>query len=276
MSSLSNTVNIEIQHPEEWRLSLRIEEKCVRFIANSDIEQDSLISRVVELNIGDDNFLHSLESCIYDNPFFLLDFKQVNIAIHSMRYMLVPLEMACGDMTEKAFAAMYGEPKGDLYVERLENCGVAIVFEIPDGVLPFLNRTFNNPPVHHHLSAICRHFAQKSKLSGVGKEYVYLHDDMADVLIFKKDKFTFANTFECRTADDAVFFILNAWQEYGLDVFNDELQIAGNKSAREAIAPVLRKYVTYVMPAIFPAAAMKIGQDCMKAPFDLILMSLCE
>ena len=44
----------------------------------------------------------------------------------------------------------------------------------------------------------------------------------------------------------------------------------------EAVAPMLREYVTYVMPAIFPAAAMRIGMDAMKAPFDLILMSLCE
>ena len=88
--------------------------------------------------------------------------------------------------------------------------------------------------------------------------------------------FIFTFHFVCENADDATFYILGVWNEYALNVYNDELQIAGDKRMREVVAPALRKYVTYVMPVIFPAAAMRIGLDAMKAPFDLILMSLCE
>ncbi len=69
--------------------------------------------------------------------------------------------------------------------------------------------------------------------------------------------------------------MLNAWQNLGLDVRSDELQISGDKALRDTLTPQLRKYINYVMPMIFPVSAMKIGQDAIKAPFDLILLSQC-
>ena len=56
----------------------------------------------------------------------------------------------------------------------------------------------------------------------------------------------------------------------------DELQLIGDRTVRDAVAPMLRNYVTYVMPAIFPAASMRMGHDAVKTPFDLILLLLCE
>jgi hypothetical protein len=58
-------------------------------------------------------------------------------------------------------------------------------------------------------------------------------------------------------------------------VHNDELQLSGDKAVRDELMPQLRKYISFVMPIIFPASAMKIGQDAIKAPFDLILLSQC-
>ena len=42
------------------------------------------------------------------------------------------------------------------------------------------------------------------------------------------------------------------------------------------MTPVLREYVKYVMPAVYPAAAMRLGRDAMQAPLELILQALCE
>ena len=38
----------------------------------------------------------------------------------------------------------------------------------------------------------------------------------------------------------------------------------------------LRKYVKYVMPAAYPAAAMQLGHNAVQAPLELVLLALCE
>lgn len=284
MSTLSNTLDIKIEHPEQWRLSLCIDRKRIRLIAYSDIEKDSLISRSVELKRGEEDFLKALESCVYDNPFFLYDFKQVRVAISSMRYMFVPEEISDNErLTKESFATLYGasgedgEGTSEIVVDKLRNCNAAVAFDVPKGVVPFLNRTFHNPPIRHHLSALCEYFATKNILTSVGSEYVYMHDNVVDILVFKKNTFAYANSFEYHTSDDILFYALSVWNEYSMDALNDELQIAGDKNTKEVISPILKNYITYVLPIVFPLSAIKkISQDSVKAPFDLILMSLCE
>ena len=105
--------------------------------------------------------------------------------------------------------------------------------------------------------------------------FVHLYDNRIDMCIFGKDELLMTNTFHYREVDEAAFYMLNAWQNWGLDVRNDELQLSGDKSLRDSLTPQLRKYINYVMPIIFPVSAMKIGQDAIKAPFDLILLSQC-
>jgi hypothetical protein len=45
---------------------------------------------------------------------------------------------------------------------------------------------------------------------------------------------------------------------------------------REAIMPELRRYINYVMPVIFPSAMFRAGREAMNAPFELIVLPLCE
>ena len=57
---------------------------------------------------------------------------------------------------------------------------------------------------------------------------------------------------------------------------NDELFITGSTTTRETITPILRKHLSFVMPVIFPSEMFKAGKEAMKAPFDLIVIPLCE
>lgn len=273
MSSSNNATDIEIRNPQTWKLALRVDSDCVRLVAYSEVEQNSLVNKVVQLEGSEDNFLRSLENCIYDNPVFLLDFKQVNIEVTSQRFIVVPDDFSEGQAID-AFCALFGSIRGDIVTNALPHCHAQTVFEIPQGVLQFFNRTFSNCTVFHHLTLTCEHFAAKSINAGVNREFVYLHDGCADLFVFKGTDFSFTNSYTCHTPDDAIFFILNAWKLFGLNATSDELQIIGDRSVRDVIAPVLRNYITYVMPAIFPAASMRMGHDAMKSPFDLILLLL--
>ncbi len=48
----------------------------------------------------------------------------------------------------------------------------------------------------------------------------------------------------------------------------DEIIIAGDSRRRAAITPLLRRYVSYVMPAIFPAELFRAGRAVLSCPFE--------
>lgn len=275
MSTPSEAFNIEIQHPELWTLAMRIEPQRALVAAHCPAERDSLTCLTVEFDKAQNDSLHALQSAVYDNPFFLYEFGSVKIVVHSMRFILVPQAVADDlDLAHRSWSVLYGEPSGDISVDILAGCNAAIVFETLPGLLPFLNRTFYNPPIRHHLSALSEYFASLNVNSSRSRLYAYLHDKRADIILFRSGKLVFANTFNCLNADDAAFYILALCNQHHIDAVNDEIQLAGDKTTRDAVAERLRNYVTYVMPTMYPIAATKIGRNSVVAPLDLILSSI--
>ena len=106
--------------------------------------------------------------------------------------------------------------------------------------------------------------------------YAHIHDNHIDLLSFGKDSLKLANSYEFREPIDAIYYILATRQMLKLNPNSDEMLIAGDNAVREAISPTLREYLAYVMPVIFPAAMFKAGKDALNAPFDLIVLPLCE
>ena len=97
-----------------------------------------------------------------------------------------------------------------------------------------------------------------------------------DVAIYRDGHLQCANTYPFDRVEDAGYYALNAWRTHGLDQLTDELQLMGDGAKRGEITPMLREYVKYVMPAVYPAAAMQLGRNAMQAPLELILLALCE
>ena len=276
MSSLSNsTSDIEIRHPERWTLILRVGISDVRFILYSDEEEDSLISRSLPLEMSGRDYLSALENCIYDNPVLIQDFKQVIVSVESSHFVVLPAEISDEDVRSEILDYMYANDSGECCSCEVLPEKVSMAYTMPKGVVAFLQRTFNMPKIVHHLVPLCTYSAIKSENSGVAKMFVHLYNSRMDLCAFRKGELQVANTFYYRNEEEAAYYILNAWQTYGMDSLADELQLTGDKSVRDFLMPLLRKYISYVMAIIFPASAMKLGQDAIKAPFDLILLSQC-
>lgn len=276
MSNLSSTTqDIVIQHPERWTLILRVGYSAVKFIMYCDDIENSLISRELPLNLDMNDYLKALENCIYDNPVLIQDFKTIAVSVASRHFVILPDEMGADDLIHDVIDYVYADDDGDREQCRLEGTGASIAYTIPRGVLAFLQRTFNMPKIVHHLTPLVRYSTIKSEKSSMTKMLVHISDGEMDMCVMRKGELMMANTFTCRNVDEMQYYILNAWQNLSLDVMNDELQLSGDKAVRDELMPRLRKYISYVMPIIFPASAMKIGQDAIKAPFDLILLSQC-
>lgn len=276
MSSLSNTTqDIDIRYPEHWTLILRLGESSISFILYSDHEENSLIYRELTLDKSTGDYLKSLENCIYDNPALLQDFKRVAVEIASSHFVVLPEAMNNDDHMHEVMDYMFATDGGDRHLCPLSDGKTAIAFTMPRGVMSFLQRTFNMPTVVHQLVPLSKYGEAKCEKSGISRMFAHLYNEHLDLCVFRKGELIMTNTYRLRNTEEAVFYMLNAWQHLGLDVMTDELQLSSDKTVRDLLTPQLRKYINFVMPIIFPASAMKIGQDAIKAPFDLILLSQC-
>lgn len=256
-------------------MQLSLGAKTIDYILYTDVQDNSLIMGSIDLDSSAETYLKSLENTIYDNPLLLDDYKQVRVVLGSQRFMVLPGQYDEFEAQE-AFELAYPDSDGEMAMCSLVRCGVNIAFEVPKGVMGFLQRTFSTPPVFHHLHPLCEHYHHLNEGSEISRMFLNFTPGHMDMVIYQSGNIVLANSYDYRSPQDAAYYALHAWDSIALDRLTDEVQLTGSKAERDAIAPILREYIGYVMPAIYPAAALRLGQNAMKAPFDLIMLALCE
>ncbi len=269
---MGSNSDINIQHPEAWELLVSIDDRKVRYILYTPAVANSLM--MGEVDIVNDS-LQGLEDAIYDTPVLLNEYKRVRIIVHSQHFVLLPEPIADEDCVALLRHAFPGDD-GDSAVNLLPQHGVKVAFLMPRGMKAFLGRTFSALSVFHHLVPLCEHFKELNQGGEATRMYLNLHESTMDLAIYREGKLVCANTYPFADVQEAVYYVLNAWRTHGLDQLTDELQLMGDNAALAAMTTDLRTFVKSVMPAVFPAAAMRLGRNAMKAPLELILLALCE
>lgn len=278
-NSPSTAKTIEIHHPEVWSLALHLHPNCLKYVLYSSVEDNSLTYGTIEFRGESGNYIRALETAIYDNPFLLSPFGRLRILVESDSFLLVPDEFSAGgDVAEcwKYFSRIYPDDRRNLAVDSIADAGCSLVYAIDRELEAFLRRTFNNPPMIHFLTPMIKFFNRKAAYGGQNKMFVYLNNDKVEIVAIRNSKFVLANSYPFKETENAFYYIMNAWQQCGMNQTTDEMHITGDKQTRNILLPELRQYVRNVMQVIFPADLLRLGNDVMAAPFDLIILPLCE
>ncbi len=268
-----------ISEPRMWNLAMRLNPAQLDVMLYNGSRPDSLIYRRMPLDTSSATWIKALEETIYDNPLLLGDFNSTHIIVDTTRVTVVPEEVTADtDMQETVADMLLPDDDADeeLITSLIPSLSVAMMMKMPEETATFLRRTFNNPAIMHHLVPLCRYFFNSSKLGHTGRVYVNLRQKSLDILAFGNDRLLLANTFEFDNITDAVYYIMACRETLGCSDRNNEVLLAGNAEVREELTPILREYIGYVMPAIFPSTMFKAGKEALTAPFDLIVLPLCE
>lgn len=264
--------HINIEHPEAWELLVSLNDRQVDYLLFAPSVPGSLTIGQMALTDGS---LPSLEDAFYDTPHLLNDYKRARVVVHSQHFVLLPSATSDEDCALLVRAA-FPDDDGDAAVCALPHNDVKIAYLMPRGLQAFLGRTLNYPVVCHHLSPLCEHFQGLSRSQGRSSMYLNLNDGSMDLAIYRDGGLLCANTYPFADVHDAAYYALNAWRTHGLDQLTDELQLLGDGDLLAGMTPMLRECVKYVMPAVYPAAAMQLGRNAMQAPLELVLLALCE
>ena len=269
---MADKKNINIEHPEVWDLLVSIDDRRVNYILYTPQVANSLIMGEVACA---DETLQSLEDAIYEEPVLLGEYHRVKLLVKSSHFLILPVETSDDDGKSMVCQA-FPNDDGDAAVCLLPASDVKIAYLMPRGMQAFLDRTFNFPETYHHLFTLCEHFEGLNRHQGISRMILNLHEEEMDLAVYRDGSLQCANSFPFSNVHDATYFALNAWRTFGLDQLADELQLMGDNAVRAAMTPELRRFVKYVMPAVYPAAAMRLGRNAMQAPLELILLALCE
>lgn len=263
-----------VAQPRLWRLAMRVGEQAVDVAINTPLEDHALIYRHFELSPGMEP-LAAFEDLIYDNPLLLADFDKVDVLIDTPRFTLVPDEISSEETRADIMHAIWPDPALAILPQALPG-GETLLMAVGPGLLSFLRRTFLDARVLHPVGVLSTYFYLRSRQGNASKLFCRLRPGAVDMVGIAQGRLAVATSTEAPTPDDMAYFILATAQTCGMSLDADELCLYGNAELREQVAPLLRPLARYVMPVIFPSEIFKAGNDALLAPFELMILPLCE
>lgn len=258
------------------RLDLRIGNGAIDVMIYNPLEDNSLLLRHFPLDGDEQEQLKRIETYIYDNPLLLSEFRTVTAIIESRCNIIVPSAIAdsCGHLTLLREADPDTDSRASIIDDRLDIFDAHILTPVASPTVNFLHRTFPNIRLHNALYPFTRYCHANLSKGNTVKAFVNIRERAMDLIVMSSTTLRIINRFEYRDINDAAYYILNCTDETDGEI--SEILIGGVHDKRDALMPLLRKFRPYVMPMIFPSAMFKAGADAMKAPFDLIILPLCE
>lgn len=270
------TVNM-VAEPAMYRLSILISDRAIDVAITSRVRDNDIISRHIDFNPALGSSVRGLEEAVYDNPLLTADFGRVDVLIDTNRFFLLPADEVAD--AEGYMRRLYPEDTTETPLEAIVNViepnGAAFVMAADRDVARFVRRTWGNPAITHRLAALARYHSLRSHLGNSGKMHVRLHpDNRTDIIALGHRGIMLANTYETRSAEDAVYYTLAAARHLGYDNDADRIFASGDRALRDAYITAMRRFVPFVMPEIQPASLPANGTD--KTPFELLILPLCE
>lgn len=261
-----------IQQPHLWQLLMEASSTGLAVMAYSPYEGHNLIYRVLDYATKSGE-LQGLENTVYDNPLLLADFRKVTLLYDSPH--VLPVPDTADELAEAIFRNVYPDygRHTKVLVSHIPEMDIALCSEIPAETDNFLRRTFPCITIEHPLAPLCRYFRAKHPTRRRGKTLVNIHGSRLDIITLGDNAPMALSTHHIEAPMDAVYYILASRSKLSLPA-TDEIMIAGDRTVRAAITPVLRRYVRYVMPAIFPSVMLHAGRESLSAPFELIVAPL--
>lgn len=263
-----------VAQPRLWRLAMRVGEQAVDVAINTPLEDHALIYRHFDLEPGMAP-LAAFEDLIYDNPLLLADFDKIDVLIDTPRFTLAPSEIHSDDVRADIMQAIWPDPTLTTLTHDLPT-GETLLMAADSGLVSFVRRTFLDARILHPIGVLTTYFSIRSRQGNASKLYCRLRPGAVDMVGLAQGRLVAATSAEAPTPEDMAYFILATAQTFGLSLDADELCLYGQTELREQVTTMLRPMARYVMPIIFPSEIFKAGKDALQAPFELMILPLCE
>ncbi|MDE6383542.1 MAG: DUF3822 family protein [Paramuribaculum sp.] len=259
-----------VTQPELWKMALMIGPKSLDVALYPPLARDEMIWHSYAY---EEPTLQAIEEIVYGNPPLLADYKSVVCIIDYTPAVVVPAE-ADAEQAAAIYNATLGEDSDEDVA--LYGCGegVSVAIRQPRQIADFITRTFFNVKM---MSAAANRIAYFRACSQKGTAvYAPVEGDRTRVVAVSDGNLLLANDFAARTPSDAAYYIMWAIGELGLDAAETPVYAGSIGMRHSELHELLSKYITSASALPMPPLRYRGSRATLEAPFDFLILPLCE
>jgi hypothetical protein len=205
--------------------------------------------------------------------------NKVSVQLSNHQYTFIPSTLFKAEDSEKYFFFNHPKkPNHRVETEPIKAYDILNVFSVDEQVLASLKKVFTDFSIHHHTTSLL----QSVKLqSGKDNRVMYMHfrSGWIDLIVTEGKKLVLCNSFNYKSTEDAVYYILLVCEQLGLNPPSLDLVIIGEIEKESAIMLLLQKYIANIQYGErLKTAQFSYGFDKLPSHFyhSVFSHALCE
>lgn len=173
----------------------------------------------------------------------------VFVSVSTPRVMLIPESESyrAEYMFGQTFSAVEAE---ESVLTQSLGSGCLLVYALSKDVQAFFTRTFESVEFQHPFAQLALSALQCAARQSVtrqrdlrGEMFVSVDSHFTDVAVAQVGQLQMATRFVASCAEDRLYYIMNAWQQLGLDQLTDRLHLVSLTPESKPLLQLLSKYV---------------------------------
>lgn len=233
------------RNTKDNNLLIRIQSEGISYVI-TDENEAVVLQQLISVPAGKLNETRFFEH-YFEQPELRVSDDNVIITFENSHYQLTPNEL----FRQKDFADMFELEFGKnehtkLIYNLLPQWGAHLVYEVPELLMNFFEKKYPEAEVEHHVYKLLKSKVRRSS----NAVFAYLRKDFVDLIVVKDNVLLLVNAFQAKTNEDICYFVLNAYEQLGLDTEVFALKLLSQKSVDKDLIGLMKQYVVNTSPPI--------------------------
>jgi hypothetical protein len=180
----------------------------------------------------------------FERPFFNYPFRKIKIVNRTPTFTFVPNLLFEEKEKESYMQFLFAESEDKVLAQTLLEPEITILHALPEAVYGFLRRSFPEASIVHHAAAQIT-WGQSAENQGenANRMFIFRQPEGMDVVCFSHQQLLLSNYFECRSTEDALYYILYAYKQLRFNQKTDPIHLL---EAEDELAENLKIYIQNV------------------------------
>lgn len=212
-----------------------------------------------------DDYLSLIKDAVFEQK--LTEEEYLSIQIVSVRapFTFLPDQLISKEDYSSFFPTLskgFGQP---VYMSNaIQAIGRVLLYFMEEDLYFFLQRNFPEANFIHQMTPLISYYLHSKEDETNNNElFIHCEKQQISVILTSQEGILFANTFNFHSPNDAIYYILNTFQQFKLDQLTDNILLIGATEYALEITSILQKYVSKVT----------FREEKQKQPLDITILS---
>lgn len=224
------------------RLTIRLARGVMSFSVANPQKDEQLVYEPYPLNNGISTAAN-LREAFTQSELLQSGYKMATV-LTDAPVMLMPVDDGQEQDYPTLYHHVYAEHRGeDIMHSVLPDLNSVAVFAVNKDLRTVVDDHFEASDFIPLMQPVWARLYRRSFAGTRRKLFAYFHEKRMEVFAFQQNRFQFSNSFDATHAHDALYYLLFAWRQLGMDDELDEVYLVGDILHLEWLRKQLPRYV---------------------------------